>query len=88
MISVACIASLTAILLHSLVDFNMYVPVNGLAVAWIAGIAGVRLSVAPRRVSVRRHPTLALSGTTQSGSFLRRGLSDIIAQTGTIAARP
>lgn len=44
LMSVACIASLTAILLHSLVDFNMYVPVNGLAVAWISGIAAVRLS--------------------------------------------
>ena len=42
-ISIACLASLTAILLHSLVDFNLYVPANGLVVAWIAGIAGVHL---------------------------------------------
>lgn len=48
LMSVACIASLTAILLHSLVDFNMYVPANALAVAWIAGIAGVRLTARMR----------------------------------------
>jgi O-antigen ligase len=43
-ISIACVASLTAILLHSLVDFNLYVPANGLVVAWIIGIAGVHLN--------------------------------------------
>ena len=39
MLSSAAVASLVAILLHSFVDFNMYVPANGMAVAWIAGIA-------------------------------------------------
>lgn len=43
-ISIASVASLTAILLHSLVDFNLYVPANGLVVAWIVGIAGVHLN--------------------------------------------
>jgi hypothetical protein len=29
------------VLLHSLVDFNMYVPANTMAFAWIAGISSV-----------------------------------------------
>ena len=39
-LAVACVASFVAILLHSLVDFNMYIPANGFVFAWIAGIAG------------------------------------------------
>ncbi len=42
-IAIACVGSMTAILLHSFVDFNMYVPANGLLFAWIAGVAGVFL---------------------------------------------
>ena len=42
-LSIACIASLTAIMLHSFVDFNMYRPANAFAVCWIAGIAATRL---------------------------------------------
>lgn len=42
-LSIACIASLTAIILHSFVDFNLYRPANALAVCWIAGIAATRL---------------------------------------------
>jgi len=34
---------LTAIWLHSLVDFNMYVPANSMVAAWVMGLAeGVR----------------------------------------------
>jgi hypothetical protein len=39
---------MTAILLHSLVDFNMYIPANGFAFAWIAGIAGIHLRRRPK----------------------------------------
>jgi O-antigen ligase len=56
LLSIACIASFTAILLHSFVDFNMYVPANGLTVAWIAGIAAVRL-VARRKTPIARIQT-------------------------------
>ncbi len=37
--AVACAGSLTAILLHSLVDFNLYIPANAMLLAWIAGMA-------------------------------------------------
>ena len=43
-LAIASLSSLIAILLHSMVDFNMYVPANAFAVAWIAGIASTRLS--------------------------------------------
>jgi O-antigen ligase len=36
--AVACTGSLAAILLHSLVDFNLYIPANAMLLAWIAGM--------------------------------------------------
>ncbi len=47
-LAIACVASMTAILLHSFVDFNMYVPANGMLFAWIAGISGIYLTGANR----------------------------------------
>lgn len=44
--ALACAGSLTAILLHSLVDFNLYIPANAMLLAWIAGTAmGLELGV-------------------------------------------
>jgi O-antigen ligase len=40
-LAIGCLASMIAMLLHSLVDFNMYVPANGMAFAWVAGIASI-----------------------------------------------
>jgi len=37
-VAIACLGAMVAILLHSLVDFNMYVPANGLEFAWILGV--------------------------------------------------
>ncbi len=37
--AVACLASMAAILLHSVVDFNLYIPANSLCFAWICGVA-------------------------------------------------
>jgi O-antigen ligase len=42
-LAIGCVASMTGILLHSFVDFNMYVPANGFAFAWVLGIAGLNL---------------------------------------------
>lgn len=53
-LAIACVASMTAILLHSFTDFNMYVPANGMLFAWIAGISGIYLS--RRRPQSRRRP--------------------------------
>ncbi len=38
-ILIGCAGSFVAILLHSFVDFNMYVPANAMTLAWTAGIA-------------------------------------------------
>jgi O-antigen ligase len=38
-LALACLGAIVAILLHSLGDFNMYVPANSLVFAWIAGLA-------------------------------------------------
>jgi O-antigen ligase len=38
-LAIACLASMLALLIHSTVDFNSYVPANAFAFAWIAGIA-------------------------------------------------
>jgi len=38
-LAIGCIASLAAILIHSFVDFNLYVPANAMTMAWISGIA-------------------------------------------------
>jgi O-antigen ligase len=43
--AVACAGSLTAILLHSLMDFNLYIPANAMLLAWISGLTvGARVS--------------------------------------------
>jgi O-antigen ligase len=46
--AIACVASMTAMLLHSLVDFNMYVPANAVVFACVAGIAAATLARRPR----------------------------------------
>lgn len=38
-LAVGLIGSLVAIGIHSLVDFNLYIPANALAVAWLAGVS-------------------------------------------------
>jgi O-antigen ligase len=37
-LALASVGSLAAILLHSLVDFNLYIPANAAVLAWVAGI--------------------------------------------------
>jgi hypothetical protein len=36
--AVACAGALAAILLHSTVDFNLYIPANAMVLMWIAGM--------------------------------------------------
>ena len=38
-LAVGLIGSFVAMGLHSMVDFNLYIPANALAVAWLAGVA-------------------------------------------------
>jgi len=90
MMSVACLASMIAILLHSLVDFNMYVPVNALAVAWIAGIAGVHVGSRRRAVAVRTaqsSATASSAGASRTWVSMRGSLSAVTARMRTSAAQ-
>ena len=38
-LALGCLGALTAIGLHSFVDFNLYIPANAMLLAWIAGVA-------------------------------------------------
>ena len=38
-VSLACVGSLVAIGIHSVVDFNLYIPANSMQFAWVLGIA-------------------------------------------------
>jgi O-antigen ligase len=52
-LAIACIAAITAILIHSFVDFNLYIPANAMVLAWICGIAAsVTFSSRPRRSAI------------------------------------
>jgi len=43
-LSIACTSAMTAMLLHSLVDFNMYIPANAMVFAWVSGLAGTHVT--------------------------------------------
>lgn len=45
-LAIGCIGAMAAIGLHSVVDFNLYVPANAMLLAWICGVA---LSIGPGR---------------------------------------
>lgn len=55
--AVACLGSLSAIALHSLADFNLYIPANAMLLAWIAGAA---VSVEPRQPEVNSQGRLEI----------------------------
>ena len=38
-LAIGCVGSILAMMLHSLVDFNMQIPANALLMSWIAGVA-------------------------------------------------
>ena len=38
-LALACVGAIVAILVHSLVDFNLYIPANAVLLAWISGIS-------------------------------------------------
>jgi O-antigen ligase len=52
-LGIGCAGSLLALLLHSMADFNLYIPANALAISWISGIA-LALNVSPSRRRSRR----------------------------------
>lgn len=67
---VACVGALAAIGMHSLADFNLYLPANAMLLAWIAGMAvGVELRKTSRNVRERlEHPDVTMRATVEIGS--------------------
>ncbi|MDP8981631.1 MAG: O-antigen ligase family protein [Acidobacteriota bacterium] len=49
-LAIGCVGSILAMLLHSIVDFNMQIPANALVMSWIAGVA-LGLWREPQRVA-------------------------------------
>ncbi len=50
-LGIACVSAMVAIFVHSIVDFNLYIPANALLLAWVSGIAaGLRFSSRPKPV--------------------------------------
>ena len=54
----ACLGSVAAILAHSVVDFNLYVPANAAVLAWICGIGS---SLAPSFAREEAEPIIEVS---------------------------
>jgi O-antigen ligase len=50
--AVACVGALSTIALHSLADFNLYIPANAMLLAWIAGMA-VAVELRAAKLNVR-----------------------------------
>jgi O-antigen ligase len=48
LLTVGVIGSVVAIGLHSLVDFNMYIPANAMTLAWIVGLGSAHITVYKR----------------------------------------
>ena len=55
----ACAASLVAIAVHSLADFNLYIPANAMTVAWVAGL-GCALELRASLLEPRKIPVIAV----------------------------
>lgn len=50
-LALACAGSLSAILLHSTADFNLYIPANAMIVSWVAGIGAALVRPDVRQVT-------------------------------------
>ena len=61
----ACVASMTALLLHSTVDFNSYIPSNAFSFAWVAGLA---VSVMFSSKPIRHPGGVIVDGQVVAGS--------------------
>jgi putative inorganic carbon (HCO3(-)) transporter len=68
--AVACVGALSAIALHSLADFNLYIPANAMLLSWIAGMA-VAIELRETRMNVRErleHLNIAIGEAVEISS--------------------
>jgi O-antigen ligase len=50
-LAIGCVGAFVAILMHSYTDLNLYIPANGMLLAWIAGVVASLNLTAPRVVA-------------------------------------
>jgi O-antigen ligase len=68
--AVACVGALAAIALHSLADFNLYIPANAMLLAWIAGMT-VAVELRATKMNVRERlevPNVTIGEAVEIGS--------------------
>jgi O-antigen ligase len=68
-VGLACLGSLTAIAVHSAMDFNLYVPANAAILAWICGLA---TGLTPPAYSSRENAFEMESATANGSASPRR----------------
>ena len=69
--AVACVGALSAIAVHSLADFNLYIPANAMLLAWIAGMA-VAVELRESKTNVRERlavPNVTTAKVVEVGSL-------------------
>ena len=69
--AVACLGALSTIGLHSLADFNLYIPANAMLLAWIAGMT-ISVELRPTTMNVRKQLErlmVATGETDEIGSY-------------------
>ena len=71
--AMACVGALAAIVLHSLADFNLYIPANAMLLAWIAGMSAA-VELRETSINVREqleHLDVRTGETVETGSHLQ-----------------
>jgi O-antigen ligase len=72
-LAIGCIGALAAIGLHSVVDFNLYIPANAMLLAWICGV-GASLPAGGRTEVMRRAGlSVTIDVVARGDGWLRRG---------------
>ena len=69
-LAVACVGALFTIAVHSLADFNLYIPANAMLLSWIAGMA-VAVELRETSMNVREqieHLNVAIGEAVEIGS--------------------
>jgi len=80
LVALGCLGAFGAIALHSIVDFNLYIPANTLLLAWIAGIAAgvpprstAPVTVMPARTLQMLVATMAVAAVALASTALMAG---------------
>lgn len=73
LLGLGCTGALAAIGIHSLVDFNLYIPANALILSWIVGIT---ISLARRQQALASHSNIAREPAS-AGPYVTRSFTSV-----------